>query len=94
MSIWGELAIIQPDSNVECSIYSLNLQVSRIIFYCWLDVWKSSQRTLSWLRFISEDNLAVGRMVRYYFALAYKMVKMSKSAFLLQMEVTQSEKLS
>ena len=35
----------------------------------------------------------VGRMVRYYFALAYKMVKMSKSAFLLQMEVSQSEKL-
>ena len=37
---------------------------------------------------------SVGRMVRYYFALAYKMVKMSKSAFLLQMEVSQSEKLS
>ena len=37
---------------------------------------------------------AVGRMVRYYFALAYKMVKMSKSAFLLQMEASQSEKLS
>ena len=37
---------------------------------------------------------AVGRMVRYYFALAYKMVKMSKSALLLQMEVSQSEKLS
>ena len=35
----------------------------------------------------------VGRMVRYYFALAYKMVKISKSAFLLQMEVSQSEKL-
>ena len=37
---------------------------------------------------------AVGRMVRYYFALAYKMVKMSKSAFLLKMEVSQSENLS
>ena len=36
----------------------------------------------------------VGRMVQYYFALAYKMVKMSKSAFLLQMEVSLSEKLS
>ena len=37
---------------------------------------------------------SVGRMVRYYFALAYKMVKMSKSAFLLKMEVSQSGNLS
>ena len=42
----------------------------------------------------SSSASSVGRMVRYYFALAYKMVKMSKSAFLLQMEVSQSEKLS
>ena len=41
-----------------------------------------------------QNILTVGRMVRYYFALAYKMVKMSKSAFLLKMEVPESENLS
>ena len=39
-------------------------------------------------------DISVGRMVRYYFALAYKMVKMSKSAFSLKMEASQNENLS
>ena len=55
------------------------------------------ERNLLWWQSISttpQHQCSVGRMVRYYFALAYKMVKMSKSAFLLQMEVSQSEKLS
>ena len=52
-------------------------------------------RQVRWLRWGHPSLFhTVGRMVRYYFALAYKMVKMSKSAFLLKMEVSQNENLS
>ena len=70
---------------------------TRIVFF-WIDDIAAILISLS-NQWFSRDfamliDLSVGRMVRYYFALAYKMVKMSKSAFLLKMEVPESENLS
>ena len=60
-----------------------------------LHLWEELEK-LWWMVWVPDwqSISTVGRMVRYYFALAYKMIKMSKSAFLLKMEVPESENLS